>query len=248
MRSYFLLISFFVSLLFLSCGDDGDNNDSVIDEPNQEETSQNIHPTELVGTWVYYSGTARTVLSTNEGDMILNQILEFASNGYFAETITVKSHLDYIGGETSTLDGRWWVSGKQIMFSDKYGNPINTSLAYLFEADSALSLNAARYYPSAKVSNYFSSTIVGTWENYRTLSGKERIVANSNGSGVVYIYYSENVYGAENMTWKLKDDSLTINYNSWAYPTSLHEYKINYLNTKHLSLTGKDGESFYSKN
>ena len=230
-------------MLFLSCGNDDNKNDSVIDEPDQEETSQNIYPTELVGTWVYYSGTPRSVMTANESDMILNHILEFASNGYFAETITIKSGLDYIGGETSTLDGRWWVSGKQIMFSDKYGNPINTSLAYLFEADSALSLNAARYYPSPKISNYFLSAIIGSW-----VSGKNRILINRGGTGAVYTYYTDIVYGSENITWKLSNDSLTINYNSWAYPTSLHEYKINYLNTKHLSLLSKDGTSFYSKN
>ena len=242
MKDCYIFLSFLLSLLLLSCGNGNDNEDIVIDEPQKQE-----NPSDLVGIWVYFSGTARSVMTTNDSDVILNQVFEFAPNGYFAETITVKSHLDYIGGETSTYDGRWWVSGKQIMFSDKYGNPINTSLAYLFKADSALSLNAAQYYPSAKISNFYSSTIIGTWENYRTLSGKERIDINSGGTGAVYSYYTNNVYGSENMTWKLNNDSLTINYNSWAYPTSLHKYKINYLNTKHLCWTYNNEKYYYSK-
>ena len=51
MKNLLIFLALFISLSFISCGNNENNHDSVIDEPKQEETN---HPNELIGTWVYY--------------------------------------------------------------------------------------------------------------------------------------------------------------------------------------------------
>lgn len=235
MRSY-LFILYFFSLLLLSCG----NNDSETDEPIQKTD----HPKELVGTWIYYSGTPKSILSDVESGNILNHELALTANGNFSESITAES--DNNKDSASPRSGNWKVNNKTLKFTDWYGNPINADISFSLGPDSILVLtcvdNIAYYYKPDDIQKHYSQLIIGTWETYRI-----KIVVSGDGTGAVYNYYSDYVYGSEKMTWKIEKDSLTINYTDWAYPTSLHKYRINYLNTKHLSWTDNQVEYHFSK-
>ena len=107
MKNLLILITFIISLSFISCNKDKNNNDSVIDEPKQEEI---IHPNELIGTWIYYSGTPKSVLSDVDSSLILNHVLTLNSNGNFTESIIAKSSIN----EGSLLYGNWKVNNKTI--------------------------------------------------------------------------------------------------------------------------------------
>jgi hypothetical protein len=249
MRNYFLFILFFFSLLFLSCGKDGEKSDSVIDEPNQQETGMTDHPTELVGTWVYYSGVPKSILSDVEGGEVLNHVLVFTPNGNFSESVTSISNNGIV---PSSSVGNWKANKQVLSFTDWNGNTVNANISFSFDQDSVLILTYAgknaHYYNSEFMPKLYPESIIGVWESYVSGSGRVRMVFNSGGTGVYNTYYINGMYyGREYITWKINNDSLAINYTDWAYPTSLHEYKINYLNINSLSLNYKEGTSYYSR-
>ena len=59
---HLILLSFVFVVTLLSCGSDGNN--SVVDEPDTPDPAQpaNKFPTELVGTWQFYSGDPIAIL------------------------------------------------------------------------------------------------------------------------------------------------------------------------------------------
>lgn len=241
MKNLFLLIVFIISLSFISCNKDKNNNDSVIDEPKQEEI---IHPNELIGTWIYYSGTPKSVLSDVDSSLILNHVLTLNSNGNFTESIIAKSGIN----EGSLLYGNWKVNNKTFVFTDWNGNIINNDISYSISKDSVLNLTcgnkSAIYYHPSNLQNMYPTLIIGSWEIYKAF----KIVMLSDGTGAVYSNYYDGFYrGREYTTWSLNEDSLLIKYKDWAGPAALNEYTIDFLNTKYLCLKSNNGKSCYSR-
>ena len=69
---YLKLLSLIFIFVLLSCG--GDDKNPVNDEPNKPDPVQPAtkYPTELVGTWEFYSGNPVAILSSIEENDILN--------------------------------------------------------------------------------------------------------------------------------------------------------------------------------
>lgn len=234
MKTNIVLVALFSSLILFSCGRDGKNNE----EPKQEGTS---YPSELCGTWIYYSGAPKSILSDIDSTLIFNHVLTLTSNGNFSESV---STID----ESAPLYGNWKVNNKSLVITDWNGNVINSGLSYSIGSDSILSLTSdgksAFYYRPSILQSMYPSIIFGTWEIYKV----SQLVFNRNGTGVSYSNYHDGFYlGREYTTWSIAADSLRIRYIDWAESAGLFEYKIDYLNTKYLCITNKNGTSRYSK-
>lgn len=240
MKNLLIFLALFISLSFISCGNNENNHDSVIDEPKQEETN---HPNELIGTWVYYSGTPKSILSDVDSNLILNHVLTLTSNGNFSESIDIQS----VDNNAPTY-GNWKASKKTLVFTDWNGKIIDNGISYSVSKDSILSLTygnySAIYYRPSNIHTMYPTLIIGTWER----KGIRKMVFNSDGKGAVYSNYYNGFYmSREYTTWSIKNDSLLIKYTDWAGDAALNNYKIDYLNTRNLCLKSKDGRAWYPK-
>ena len=242
------ILSLIFILVLLSCG--GDDNNSVIAEPDQPDPVQpaNHYPTELVGTWQFYSGNPVAVLSSIEENDILNHTFIFVANGNLNETIV---HPDANKqGKTTSANGNWMVENKQLKLTDWQGNVINGSFSYKINADNSLTLTisgkSAVYYKQEDIKLKYLDLIVGSWNNMRDGGARTRMIFNNNGRGAsLSNYYNGAFYGREDFSWSYNDNVITVDYDHITYPTGHHEYVINYLNKKSVSWTFKNEAKHY---
>ena len=234
--------------VLLSCG--GDGNNTVIDEPNQPDPvlPPNKYPTELVGTWQFYSGNPVAVLSSIEESHILNQTFIFVANGNMNEAIVYPDNNQE--GNTTSANGNWLVENSQLKLTDWQGNAIGGNYSYKINADSSLTLTikgkSAVYYKQEDIKKKYPDLIVGSWNNMREGSARTRMSFYDTGRGYLQSYYINGFYyGGEPFSWYYEDNVITAKYDNIAGPTGQHKYSINYLNKKSISWTFKNEAKFY---
>ena len=169
------------SLLFMlalfSCG--GDDNNSVINEPEKPDPVQpgSKYPTELVGTWQFYSGNPVAVLSSIEENDILNHTFIFVDNGNMNEAVVYRD--DNRFGKTTSAYGNWLIENKQLKLTDWQGNAIGGNCSYKINADSSLTLTiagkSAVYYKQDEIKKKYPDLIIGRWNNMREGASKARM-------------------------------------------------------------------------
>lgn len=241
------LSSLIFIFVLLSCGSD---NNTVIDEPDKPEPVQpvNKYPTELVGTWQFYSGNPVGILSSIEEKDILNQTFIFVANGNMNEAI-VHPNTNY-QGETSSANGNWFVENKQLKLTDWQGNAISSNCSYKINADSSLTLTisgkSAVYYKQEDIKKKYSDLIIGSWNNMRDGSARERMSFYNTGRGYSQSYFINGFYyGGEPFSWTYNDNVITVIYDNIAGSMGHHEYVLNYLNNNSISWTYKNEAKFY---
>ena len=240
------------SLLFMlalfSCG--SDDNNSVITEPEKPNPVQpeSKYPTELVGTWQFYSGNPVAVLSSIEENDILNHTFIFVDNGNMNEAVVYRD--DNRFGKTTSAYGNWLVENKQLKLTDWQGNAIGGNCSYKINADSSLTLTiagkSAIYYKQDEIKKKYPDLIIGRWNNMRDGASKARMSFYSTGRGESQSIYMNGFYhGGEPFSWSYSDNVIIADYDNIAQPTGHHEYVINYLNKKSVSWTDKNNIKHY---
>ena len=242
------LLSFVFVVTLLSCGSDGNN--SVVDEPDTPDPAQpaNKFPTELVGTWQFYSGNPVAILSSVEESDILNQTFIFVANGNMNESIVYPDANKF--GKTTSANGNWMVENKQLRLTDWQGNALNGSFSYKINADSSLTLingdKSAVYYKQEEIKKKYPDLIVGSWNNMRDGSSKTRMSFYDTGKGYSQSEYINGFYyGGEPFSWSYSDNIISADYDNISKPTGHHEYVLIYLNKKSVSWTFKNEERYY---
>ena len=245
---YLKLISLIFVFAFFSCG--RDDSSSLIDEPDRPDSFQpaNKYPTELVGTWEFYSGNPVSVLSSIEENDILNHTFIFVANGNMNEVIVYPDINKY--GKSTSANGNWFVENKQLKFTDWQGNAINANCSYKINADSSLTLTiggkTAVYYKQNEIKNKYPDLIVGSWNNMRDGASKARMSFYNTGRGYSQSTYINGFYyGGEPFSWSYSDNVISVDYDNISKPTGHHEYVINYLNKKSISWTFKNEAKHY---
>ena len=180
----------FLSLLFVvalfSCGND--DNNTVNGEPDTPDSVQpaNKYPSELVGTWQFYSGDPEAILSSIKDSDILNHSFIFVANGNLNESIVYSDANKQ--GKTISANGNWMVENKSLRLTDWQGNPLNGSFSYKINADSSLTLingsNSAVYYKQDDIKKKYPDLIVGSWNNMRDGASKARMSFYNTGRGM----------------------------------------------------------------
>lgn len=245
---YLKLLSLIFIFVLLSCG--GDDNNPVNDEPDKPDPVQPAtkYPTELVGTWEFYSGNPVAVLSSIEENDILNQTFIFVANGNLNEAIV---HPDANKqGKTISANGNWMVENNQLKLTDWQGNTINGSFSFKINADSSLTLTvsgkSAVYYKQEDIKSKYPDLIIGSWNNMRDGSARTRMSFFNTGRGYSQsIYINGFYYGGEHFSWSINDKIISVDYDNISQPTGHHEYIINYLNKKSVSWTFKNEARHY---
>lgn len=245
---YLNIFSLIFVFVLLSCG--GDDNNPIIDEPDKPDPVQpaNKYPTELVGTWQFYSGNPVAVLSNIEENDILNQTFIFVANGNLNEAIV---HPDANQqGMTTSANGNWMVENKQLKLTDWQGNAISGSYLFKINADSSLTLTisskSAVYYKQEDIMSKYPDLIVGSWNNMRDGSARARMSFYNTGRGYSQSTYINGFYyGGEPFSWSINDNVISVDYDNISKPTGHHEYVINYLNKKSISWTFKNEARHY---
>lgn len=247
MRHLKLLSLIFLMALF-SCG--GDDNNPVIDEPDNPDPVQpaNKYPTELVGTWQFYSGNPVAVLTSIEENNILNQTLIFVANGNMNEAI-VHPKGDY-QGEIVSANGNWLVDNQQLTITDWQGHTVVGNCYYKIYADSSLTLTiggkSAVYYKQESIKKKYPDLIVSRWNSLRQDNGRERMTFNRDYSGIYETNYYNGFYNGRGIfTWSYNDNVITAKYKDRATSIATEEYAINYLNKKSISWTFKKDTVYY---
>lgn len=242
------LVSLIYMLMLLSCG--GDNNNPIIDEPDKPDPVQpaNKYPTELVGTWEFYSGNPVAVLSSIEENDILNHTFIFVANGNMNEAIVHLGRNEQ--GETVSANGNWLVENKQLIITDWQGSIIVENCSYKIDADSSLTLTiggkSAIYYRQHEIKKKYPDLIDGSWNNMRAGSARARMSFYDTGRGYSQSYYINGFYyGGEPFSWSYSDGVIYVDYDNISKPTGHHEYVINYLNKKSISWTFKNETKHY---
>lgn len=229
-----------MALIFSSCGSDSNEPDSAQPE--------NKYPTELVGTWHFYSGNPVSVLSSIDENDILNQSFIFVANGNMSEAIVRPNGNGQ--GESTTANGNWFVENKQLKFTDWQGNTIGGNCSYKINADGSLNLTiggkSAVYYKQDEIKKYYSGLIVSTWNSLRQDGGRTRMIFSSDGKGAFLSTYIDGAfYGRGDFTWSYSDNVITAVYENRASSFATEEYVLNYLNKKSISWTFKKNTVFY---
>lgn len=243
-----VLIIFSLMMLLVACG--GDNNNPVIDEPDSVEPA-NKYPTELVGTWEFYSGNPVAVLSSIEENDILNHTFIFVANGNMNEAIVHPDRNKH--GETISANGNWFVENKQLKLTDWLGNAIGGNCSYKINADNSLTLTiggkSAVYYKHEEIRKKYPDLIVSRWNSLRQDdAGKERMTFNSDSTGCYETYYHNGFFnGQGDFTWSYNENIITARYRNVASSIATEEYVINYLNKKSISWTFKNDTVYYTR-
>lgn len=229
-----------MALFFSSCGSDSNEPDSTQPE--------NKYPTELVGTWQFYSGNPVSVFSSIDENDILNQSFIFVANGNMNETIVRPN--GNCQGESTSANGNWFVENKQLKITDWQGNAISGNCSYKINADGSLNLTiggkSAVYYKQDEIKKYYSGLIVSTWNSLRQDGGRTRMIFSSNGKGAFLSTYIDGAfYGRGDFTWSYSDNVITAVYENRASSFATEEYVLNYLNKKSISWTFKKNTVFY---
>lgn len=238
---YSTTIAIVLMALFLSsCGSD-------VNEPDSTQ-HENKYPTELVGTWQFYSGNPVAVLSNIDENNILNQTFIFVANGNMNESIVRPNGNGQ--GETTSANGNWFVENKQLKLTDWQGNAIGRNYSYKINADGSLNLaidgKSAVYYKQDEIQKYYSGLIVSTWNSLRQDGGRTRMIFSSNGKGAFLSTYIDGAfYGRGDFTWSYSDNVITAVYENRASSFATEEYVLNYLNKKSISWTFKNNTVFY---
>ncbi len=243
-----VLILFSLMMMLVACG--SDDNKSVIDEPDKPDPVQpeNKYPTELVGTWEFYSGNPVAVLSSIEENDILNHTFIFVANGNLNEAIVYPDANKQ--GKTISAYGNWFVENKQLKLTDWQGNAIDGNNSYKLNADSSLTLTiggkSALYYKHDEIKKKYPELIIGSWNNMRESAGRAKMIFSNNGRGAFLATYIDGTfYGRDDFSWSYNDNVITADYDHITYPSGHHEYVINYLNTKSISWTFKNEVKHY---
>ena len=243
-----VLILFSLMMMLVACG--SDDNKSVIDEPDKPDPVQpeNKYPTELVGTWEFYSGNPVAVLSSIEENDILNHTFIFVANGNLNEAIVYPDANKH--GKTVSANGNWLVENKQLKFTDWQGNAIGGNNSYKINADSSLTLTidgkSALYYKQNEIKKKYPELIVGSWNNMSEGAGRSRMSFYNTGRGQSQTYYINGMFmGGEPFSWSYSDNVISVDYDNISKPTGHHEYVVNYINTKSISWTYKNEAVHY---
>lgn len=242
-----VLILFSLMMVLVACGND--DNNTVIDEPDKPESVQHDkYPTELVGTWEFYSGNPVGVLSSIEENDILNHTFIFVANGNLNEAIVYPD--DNQQGKTISVYGNWFVEGKQLKLTDWQGNAIGANCSYKINADSSMTLSfddrSAVYYRQEEIRKKYPELIVGSWNNMRDGAARTRMSFYDSGRGQSQSYYMNGMFmGGDSFSWSYSDNVISVDYDNISQPTGHHEYVINYLNTKSISWTFKNEAKHY---
>lgn len=246
MKSFLYTFAAFILVLLSSCG--GDNKNNAIDEPDIPE-QENKFPTELVGTWMYYSGTSGSIFFDYDEKDLLNISLTFVGNGNILESVYYFNSSRK--GDYNEVKGNWFIENQKLIITNWDGERRPDDFSYKINNDNSLTItingNSSKFYKKEDIIKLYPSLITDSWDNGRTDSGRERITFRGDGSGYEQsLYWEGRVFmSGSTFDWSYADETITAVYDNVATSIATKNYKIRYLNTKSLSWTIGNGSSFW---
>lgn len=241
--------NFIIALILGLCSCSSENS-NVLDDINEESSSQEITTQrDIAGTWCYYSGTLNSFLSLANKD-IYDINLELTPEGNIKETVINKSRDEEI--KEASAYGNWIASNNLLTILNWDGDTVATNIPYSFQKDVSLTLdiNGSKmvFMTPEQIKSKYGDLIVGEWDNGRKDSGRTRTVFYMNGEGFsLSEYYDNKFFGRDDFKWSIKSDTLIIHHTWIAGPTGINTNIIKFLNKKHLSWTRGKGSVCYTR-
>ena len=228
---FLYIFSFLACISLLASCSDSDAIDN-----NEEQSSQQAI-SDMVGVWVYYSGTPVSIL-TEAKQNIYNVVLELTANGNIRETLTTKKKAEAAKEKVSY--GNWMIKNDKIIVTNWNGDTLVSNISYQTSKNGTLKLiidgSAISFLNPEVIRSQYPELITGIWINDLNTSGKIRAHFNKDGSGFYQTnYYDNKFFGQDDFVWSVKGDTLTIRHTWIAGPTGISNLKINYINKEHLS-------------
>lgn len=246
MKSVLYLFTALSFLLLSSCS--GDNKNAVIDEPDVTE-QDNKFPSELVGTWIYYTGTSGSIFFDYDEKDLLNISLTFVENGNLLESVYYFNSSRIV--DYNEVKGNWFIENQKLIITNWDGERRPDNFSYQINNDKSITItingNSSVFYKKEDIIKLYPSLMIDSWDNGRTDSSRERITFRSDGSGYGQsLYWEGRVFmSGTTFNWSYADETITVVYNNVASSFATKNYRIKFLNKKSLSWTIGNGSSYW---